>query len=809
MANITLRGRSGGWRRVSATPIRAIATAASLLMRPGAAALLALAITGCGGGESANAPQSAPPAAVAPTITAQPAALAVTEGDGATFSVSASGSTPLAYQWKRGGADIAGATASTYTLAAATLADNGAAFSVSVSNSAGSVTSTAAALTVNARLVPASITSSPQSVTVAELQTVTLTVTASGTAPFTYQWQRSADGATWTDIAGATADSYTTAQLVRTDSGTRYRVIVNNAANQPATSTPAQLTVTADAAVLLATGGTVSGDNNRIRLEVPPGTLLGPTRFTFSPVASLPKLPADYELVPDTAYTIVHEGPGFVPNMPVTVIFRSTIVTTVQAVRTTPETRVSRMALPPGGSAYYVCPDGTDGAIVLLEDIQQGNAKGVLIACVNTPGSNPPSGSTTVGQVRPAASVRPDITQQPVDVALTAPGTATFSVTATGRAPLAYQWQRNGIAIAGANSASYSINAGAADTGARFSVVVSNAFGSMTSREATVVIGDGPLLAGRFATFDTAGNIYVTTSYRSVRKIAPNRQISTLAQLTPYSDGGGAVAPEGVATDPAGNVYVADDGPNVILKISPSGAISTLAGSDRGGVAGCYDAPGQPGSAAYFFGPRGLVLDSNSNVFVADSVCSNVRRITPSGAVSTFVGALNDGFSGYGSVDGTGTDARFNAPQGVAIDSAGNLYVTDTRNHTIRKVTPQGVVSTLAGLAGSFGTADGAGDQARFRNPTGIAVDAAGNLYVTDFDTRVRRITPSGVVSTLAGATASTEILDGTGTAARFRRPHGPFVDAQGNVYVLDDVTLGGQTLIRRITPAGVVSTVF
>jgi hypothetical protein len=98
------------------------------------------------------------------------------------------------------------------------------------------------------------ITAAPQSLTVAELQTVTLTVTASGSAPLTYQWQRSADGASWTDVAGATADSYTTPQLVRTDSGVRYRVIVNNAANQPAASAPAQLTVTADAAVLLGSG---------------------------------------------------------------------------------------------------------------------------------------------------------------------------------------------------------------------------------------------------------------------------------------------------------------------------------------------------------------------------------------------------------------------------------------------------------------------------------------------------------------------------------------------------------------------------
>lgn len=483
MWSILLGHRPRGRLAAPAEATRTAATAASPLLRAGAVALFALAVGGCGGSE----PASAPPATVAPTITAQPTALTVTEGDGATFSVGASGTAPLAYQWKRGGIDIPGATASTYTLAAATLSDNGATFSVTVSNSAGSVTSTAATLTVNPRLVPASITASPQSVTVAELQTVTLTVAASGTAPFTYQWQRSPDGATWTDIAGATAASYTTPALLRTDNGLQLRVIVDNAANQPAISAAAQLTVTPDAAVLLTNGGTVSGDNDNIRLEVPAGALLGPTRFRFTPLTSLAGLPAEYTLIPNTAYEIVHEGPGLVPNALVKMTLRAAAAQAPAVVRIASGGRVVRAGATPNNAGVVSCPGGPN-TFVPMED---GNAYILLCEPQQLPGG--PSGATTVAAAQPVPAVLPSIVQQPASASVPAGEPTAFSVGATGPA-LTYQWRRNGTDIPGATSSIYAIAAvSAADDGARFSVIVRNAYGSVTSAEATLSVG-APLL---------------------------------------------------------------------------------------------------------------------------------------------------------------------------------------------------------------------------------------------------------------------------------------------------------------------------
>ena len=225
-------------------------------------------------------------------------------------------------------------------------------------------------------------------------------------------------------------------------------------------------------------------------------------------------------------------------------------------------------------------------------------------------------------------------------------------------------------------------------------------------------------------------------------------------------------------------------------------AITTVAGNPN--VASGVDGPGD---SATFNNPFGVAIDAAKNLYVADTVNKTIRKITPDRVVSTLAGAAGQS----GSTDGPGGAARFNFPVDVAVDSAGNIYVTDAGNFTIRKITSAGVVSTLAGATFQIGANDGPGASARFYLPYGIAVDAAGNVYVAEGGNHViRKIAPDGTVSTLAGSPLQSGNLNGTGAAARFNTPWGLAIDGSGNLYVADS----GNNAIRRVTPAGVVTTV-
>ncbi|MFH7000470.1 MBG domain-containing protein [Flavobacterium sp. FlaQc-57] len=294
---------------------------------------------------------------------------------------------------------------------------------------------------------------------------------------------------------------------------------------------------------------------------------------------------------------------------------------------------------------------------------------------------------------------------------------------------------------------------------------------------------------------DPSGNVYVAdTNNHKIRKITPAGVVTTLAGSTQgFADGTGTQAqfytPAGVAVDPSGNVYVADTGNNKIRKITPGGAVTTLAGSTQGVVDGT-------GTASQFSGPTGVAVDALGNVYVADQGNSKIRKITPGGEVTTLAGSTG---SVIGFEDGTGSAARFKNPTGVAVDASGNVYVADTYNQKIRKITPAGVVSTLAGSTSGF--ADGTGSAAKFFSPLGVAVDAFGNVYVADpANNKIRKITQAGEVTTLAGSTSGD--TDGTGIQAKFNGPYGVAIDVSGDLYVADN----GNYKIRKIVDVATYS---
>ena len=264
--------------------------------------------------------------------------------------------------------------------------------------------------------------------------------------------------------------------------------------------------------------------------------------------------------------------------------------------------------------------------------------------------------------------------------------------------------------------------------------------------EATALAGSGTQIKDPVGVaVGRDGAVYVSDADSNAAfRITPDGKVTSLGRPGNGPADVGLTTPTSIVADAAGNAYVANNGNNVILKLTAQGAMSVFAG--KAGSDGSDDGTG---AAARLASPRGIAIDPAGNLYVADEGNSNIRKITPSGVVTTLAGEARQ----TGGNDGTSKAAHFSAPRGLAVDGAGNVYVADTDNHLIRKITPAGVVTTLAGHAGDNGKADGPGDAARFSEPRGIAVDAAGNVYVADTgNAAVRQITPDGVVTTIAGA---------------------------------------------------------
>ena len=301
---------------------------------------------------------------------------------------------------------------------------------------------------------------------------------------------------------------------------------------------------------------------------------------------------------------------------------------------------------------------------------------------------------------------------------------------------------------------------------------------------------------------DAAGNVYVAERENDrVRRIALDGTIETFAGTGVFGhagDGGPATAaqlgePSDVALDSAGNVYVADQYNHRVRRIAPGGTISTFAGDGEEG----YGGDGGPAAVARLDHPVGVALDAAGNVYVAEFEGHRVRRIAPDGTIATIAGTGVAGFSGDG---GPATSAQLNQPVRVALDAAGNVYIADLDNHRIRRIAPDGTISTFAGTGvEGYGGDGGPATSAQLDEPAGVALDAAGNLYVADSGNhRVRRIAPGGTITTYAGT--GVEGFGGDGgpaTSAQLNNPIGVALDAAGRLYFTDT----GNVRVRVVDP--------
>ena len=310
---------------------------------------------------------------------------------------------------------------------------------------------------------------------------------------------------------------------------------------------------------------------------------------------------------------------------------------------------------------------------------------------------------------------------------------------------------------------------------------------------------------------DNLGNLYIAdTNNHRIRKVdATSGTITTVAgNGTPGFSGDGATAinaqlhnPRGVALDSAGHLYIADYGNHRIRKVdATSGTITTVAGNGTSGFVG----DGATAISAQLSYPRGVALDSAGNLYIADTSNHRIRKVDASGTITTVAGNGTPGFSGDGA---TAISAQLSYPLGVALDSLGHLYIADTSNHRIRKVDASGTITTVAGNGTPGFAGDGAtATNAQLRTPTGVALDSAGNLYIADSNNhRIRKVNASGTITTVAGNGTSGFAGDGaTATSAQLSYPMGVTLDSAGNLYIADS----NNHRIRKVNASGTITTV-
>ncbi len=301
--------------------------------------------------------------------------------------------------------------------------------------------------------------------------------------------------------------------------------------------------------------------------------------------------------------------------------------------------------------------------------------------------------------------------------------------------------------------------------------------------------GVGLLLCLTAIVFSQAQNIY-TFAGNGIQGFSGDGSAATLAQLS---------NPTRVAVDASNNVYFGESSNNRVRMVNSLGIISTVAGN---GIAG-YSGDGGLATLAQIKNPQGVAIDGSGNIYIAEPQNHRIRKVNSAGIISTYAGTGSSGFSGDG---GTAALAQINSPYGIAVDASGNLYIGDAGNHRVRMVNTSGIISTFAGNGVlGFNGDGGAATLAQLKGPSGIAIDAFGNVYIADEGNhRIRKVNSSGIISTVAGTTVSGYSGDGgMAIQAKLNYPEGVAVDAAGNLYIADL----GNYVIRKVNVSGIIST--
>ncbi len=403
-----------------------------------------------------------------------------------------------------------------------------------------------------------------------------------------------------------------------------------------------------------------------------------------------------------------------------------------------------------------------------------------------------------------APGTPPAITSNPTSVSTVSGRSVSFAITATGAATLSYQWAKDGHDILGAIGSTFTLYQAKVEDAGSYTVTVTNSIGTATSGAATLTVAAALTFTSPMGlAYDGSGNLFVSDmDDHTIWKVdATNHKalVAGSSGLPGTLDGQGGSArfnhPGGLAFDPAGNLLVADTGNHTIRRIAADGTVTTLAGA--AGIPGSTDGGA---SQARFNAPFGLAVDATGVLYIADSQNHTIRMMATNGTVSTYAGTPGTA----GLADGTGSSALFDQPNGIALAPNGTLYVADYGNSCVRKVAPGGIVTRLAGQINNAGFADGSGLSAQFRTPVGIALDAAGILWVADTHNHaIRRLAADGTVSTPAGSGGVFGNADGSGSAALFNLPCGIATAPSGSLVVTDV----NNHQLRTVTSAGAVTT--